>query len=104
MSENANDKCKRVPALRGPKRVPALRGPRISCRLEVLPGERVLDRLNDAAKFGFDAVSLPGRFLNDYLDELRRCLSDSPLPLVSMSLGFSGSLLIPAKKAHNVGK
>jgi len=89
MSENANDKCRRVPALQGPK---------ISCRLEVLPGDRVLDRLNDAAKFGFDAVSLPGRFLNDYLDELRRCLSDSPLPLVSMSLGFSGSLLSPHRR------
>jgi sugar phosphate isomerase/epimerase len=66
----------------------------------VLPGDRVLDRLNDAAKFGFDAVSLPGRFLNDYLDELRGCLSDSPLPLVSMSLGFSGSLLSPHKKVR----
>lgn len=91
MSENANDKCSRVPALRGP---------RISCRLEVLPGSRVLDKLTNAAKFGFDAVSLPGRFLNDYLDELRGCLSDSPLPLVSMSLGFSGSLLSPHKKVR----
>lgn len=91
MSENTNDKYKSVPALRGPK---------ISCRLEVLPGDRILNRLNDAADFGFDAISLPGRFLNDYLDELRRCLSDSPLPLVSMSLGFSGSLLSPHKKVR----
>ncbi len=98
MSENTNDKCRRVPALRGPKRVPTLRCPEIACRLEVLPGGRVLDKLNNAAKFGFDAVSLPGRFLNDYLDELRKCLSDSPLPFVSMSLGFSGSLLSPHKK------
>jgi sugar phosphate isomerase/epimerase len=91
MSENANDECKRLPALRGPK---------ISCRLEVLPGEKVLHKLNYAAEFGFDAVSLPGRFLNDYLDELRKCLSDSPLPLASMSLGFSGSLLSPRKKVR----
>lgn len=84
--------------MRGPKRVPTLRCPEIACRLEVLPGGRVLDKLNNAAKFGFDAVSLPGRFLNDYLDELRKCLSDSPLPFVSMSLGFSGSLLSPHKK------
>jgi len=91
MSESTNDKCRRVPALRGP---------RIACRLEVLPGERVLDRLNNAAKFGFDALSLPGRFLNDYLDELRGCLADSPLPFVSMSLGFSGSLLSPDKKVR----
>lgn len=98
MSENANDKCRRVPDLRDPKRVSALRDLRISCRLEMLPGERILDKLTNAAKFGFDAVSLPGRFLNDYLDELRRCLADSPLPLVSMSLGFSGSLLSPHEK------
>jgi len=84
--------------LRDPKRVSALRDLRISCRLEMLPGERILDKLTNAAKFGFDAVSLPGRFLNDYLDELRRCLADSPLPLVSMSLGFSGSLLSPHEK------
>jgi len=77
MSENSDDKC------------------RISCRLEVLPGDSIIARLNNAAEFGFDGVSLPGRFLNDYLDELRKCLDDSPLPLVSMSLGFSGSLLSP---------
>lgn len=68
---------------------------KISCRLEVLPGERVIDKLTNAKIFGFDAVSLPGRFLNSYLDELRKCLGDSPLPLASMSLGFSGSLLSP---------
>ena len=68
---------------------------KISCRLEVLPGERVIDKLTNAKVFGFDAVSLPGRFLDSYLDELRDCLGDSPLPLASMSLGFSGSLLSP---------
>ena len=68
---------------------------KISCRLEVLPGQRVIDKLTNAKAYGFDAVSLPGRFLNSYLDELRDCLGDSPLPLASMSLGFSGSLLSP---------
>ena len=82
MSENSDDKC------------------RIACRLEVLPGGRVLDKLTNAAKFGFDAVSLPGRFLDDYVNELRGCLADSPLPFVSMSLGFSGSLLSPHKKVR----
>jgi sugar phosphate isomerase/epimerase len=77
MSESSQDTC------------------RLSCRLEVLPGDRVIEKLTNAAAFGFDAASLPGRFLNDYLDELRKCLGDSPLPLVSMSLGFSGSLLSP---------
>ncbi|MFZ2148887.1 MAG: sugar phosphate isomerase/epimerase family protein [Sedimentisphaerales bacterium] len=91
MSENTNDKSRMVPVLRGP---------RIACRLEVLPGGRILKKLTNAANFGFDAVSLPGRFLNDYLDELRGCLSNSPLPLVSMSLGFSGSLLSPYEKVR----
>ena len=77
MSNNPQEKCK------------------LSCRLEVLPGDRIIEKLTNAAAFGFDAVSLPGRFLDDYLDELRRCLVDSPLPFASMSLGFSGSLLSP---------
>ncbi len=68
---------------------------KLSCRYEVLPGERAIDRVSNAQKFGFDAVSLPGRFLNDYLDELRACLGDLPIPLVAMSLGFTGSLVNP---------
>ena len=67
----------------------------IGCRLEVLPGDRIIDKLTGAASFGFDTVALPGRFLNDYLDELRGCLADSPVPLSSMSLGFEGSLVSP---------
>ncbi len=73
---------------------------KLSCRLDVLPGDRVLDKLTNAAAFGFDAVSLPGRFLNDYLHELRRCLGDSPLPLASLSLGFSGSLVSPDEEVR----
>jgi sugar phosphate isomerase/epimerase len=67
----------------------------ISCRLEVLPGVRVIDKLHQARAFGFDGVSVPGRFLAELLDELRACLPDSPLPLLAMSLGFTGSLLSP---------
>ena len=59
MSDSSEDRCK------------------LSCRLEVLSGDRVIEKLVNAAAFGFDAVSLPGRFLNDYLDELRRCLADT---------------------------
>ncbi|MCL5271100.1 MAG: sugar phosphate isomerase/epimerase [bacterium] len=67
----------------------------LSCRLEMLPGARIIDRLNSAKRFGFDAVALPGRFLNDYLEELRACLSDLPLPLATLSLGFTGTLVSP---------
>lgn len=76
-----------------------------SCRLEVLPGERLIDKLINAKRFGFDAVSLPGRFLSSYLEDLRACRADSPLPTVTMSLGFTGSLVSPnrdiRKKCHD---
>ena len=71
---------------------------KISIRFEMLPGKSVIDKLNNAKKFGFDGVALPGRFLSSYLEELVGCLADVPLPLVSMSLGFEGSLVSPRKE------
>lgn len=70
-------------------------GVRITCRLEVLPGACVLDRLKAAHRYGFDGVALPGRYLDRYLEELRACVADSPLPLDALSLGFAGSLVSP---------
>ncbi len=68
---------------------------KISCRLELLPGETVLEKINNAANFGFDAVALPERYLNNYLTELRECFQNRLLPLSSLSLGFEGSLVSP---------
>jgi sugar phosphate isomerase/epimerase len=68
---------------------------RLSCRLEVLPGDTVRQRLNHAARYGFDAVSVPGRFLGDFRAPLLACKDDRPLPLAALSLGFEGSLLSP---------
>lgn len=73
----------------------------IACRLELLPGASVIERLTNARAFGFDAVGLPGRFLRDYLEDLRRCIKASPLPLSSMSLGFEGSLLSPSRETRS---
>ncbi len=67
----------------------------ITCRLEVLPGERVRDRLEAARRYGFDGVALPGRYLDRYREELRACVRDSPVPLDALSLGFTGSLVSP---------
>lgn len=67
----------------------------LSIRLEMLPGERVIDQLHVAHAAGFEGIALPGRFLDRWLSGLRECLADSPLPLVSISLGFRGSLLSP---------
>lgn len=68
---------------------------RLSCRLEMLPGARVGAQLENAAAFGFDAVAVPGRYLERYVAGLRDCLPDSPVPLSSLSLGFEGSLVSP---------
>ncbi len=68
---------------------------RLSCRLELLPGDTVRERLRQAARYGFDAVSVPGRHLDDYREPLAACRNDRPLPLASLSLGFKGSLLSP---------
>ncbi|MGB0582892.1 MAG: sugar phosphate isomerase/epimerase family protein, partial [Limisphaerales bacterium] len=69
--------------------------PNISIRLEVLPGETVAEQITRAADFGFDAIALPGRFLDRWLAELRECRADVPLPMASISLGFVHSLLSP---------
>lgn len=66
---------------------------RLACRLELLPGDALLDQAQRAKDFGFDAISLPGRQLNRFRDDLRRGADRLPLPLSSLSLGFAGSLL-----------
>ena len=66
-----------------------------SGRLEILPGNTVVDRINNAKNFGFNAISVPGRYLEEYLPGLREILPDSPLPVVAISLGFIGSLASP---------
>lgn len=71
--------------------------PRLSCRLEVLPGEHVADQLHAAQRFGFGGITLPGRFTDRWLPRLRECFRDSPLPMVAISLGFKGSLLSPVE-------
>lgn len=69
--------------------------PSITCRLEVLPGANVAERVANAQRFGFAGIALPGRFMASWLEEARAFKADSPLPFVSLSLGFEGSLLSP---------
>lgn len=72
---------------------PAGRPCRLACRLEVLPGNTLRERLHNAARFGFDAVALPGRFLETYRDALSALVPNLPICLSSLSLGFEGSLV-----------
>lgn len=71
---------------------------RISCRLEVLPGATSLEKILNAHSFGFEGIALPGRTRKDWLKDLLACAHELPLPLVSLSLGFEGSLLSPRPK------
>lgn len=68
---------------------------KLSCRLEVLPGQTVLEQVTHARDYGFDGIGLPGRFLTTYREELEQVVDDLPLPLTSLSLGFESSLLHP---------
>ena len=71
---------------------------RLSCRLEVLPGKSVVERVANARRYGFDGVGLPGRYLKHYLEELEEALPDLPIPPMSLSLGFQGTLLHPKER------
>lgn len=74
----------------------------LSCRLEMLPGDRVRDQLQAAHRFGFDGITLPGRFRDRWLTQLRDCFKDRPLPMVSISLGFENSLLSPNESERQI--
>ena len=69
--------------------------PPITCRLEILPGKTVAEKVSNAQRYGFAGIALPGRFMKTWLSEAREYKSSSPLPFVSLSLGFEGSLLSP---------
>jgi sugar phosphate isomerase/epimerase len=70
----------------------------LAIRLEVLPGDSIEEKFGNAAEFGFDAVELPGRTLDSYLNELRVSLKNLPIPVSSISLGFRGSLIADGAK------
>lgn len=74
----------------------------LAVRLETLPGDGVVDRFANAKRYGFDAVELPGRYLDEYRDDLMRNADRLPLPVSSISLGFRGSLVSadPASRAQ----
>lgn len=66
---------------------------KIGIRYEVLPGAGVVERFRNAARFGFDMIELPGRYLHEYRDDLETNRGSLALPISSLSLGFRGSLV-----------
>lgn len=73
----------------------------LAVRLELLPGNSVLERFERAAAYGFDAVELPGRYLADYRQELLACRHRLPLKISSISLGYRGSLISADPQLRN---
>ena len=65
----------------------------LGMRLEVLPGQGVVEQFANAHRYGFDCVELPGRYFADYLDELKARRDELALPVSSISLGLRGSLV-----------
>ena len=68
---------------------------RLTIRLEVVPGDTVLERIELAAHSGFDGIAFPGRFRDRFGRETLESLSDLPIPIKTVSLGFEGSLCSP---------
>lgn len=69
-----------------------------SARLEMLPGKNIIEKVSNARRYGFDGISLPGRLLKGFMDELISVAGDLPLPLISLSLGYEGSLVSSNRK------
>ncbi len=68
---------------------------RLTIRLEVLPGDTVKDRVELAARCGFDGIAFPGRFRKEFGNEALASAGRLALPIETVSLGFEGSLCSP---------
>jgi sugar phosphate isomerase/epimerase len=79
-----------------------LQMPPLGCRLEVVPGSNLEDRIERLARYGFDSAEIPGRFLDRFEDDLRRIGRNNPLLWGCVSLGFRGSLVSPDDKLRRL--
>jgi len=68
---------------------------RLTIRLEVLPGVSVRDRIELAARCGFNGIAFPGRFRDRFEKETLEVLAELPIPIKTVSLGFESSLCSP---------
>jgi len=68
---------------------------RLTIRLEVLPGDSVKQRVELAARCGFNGIAFPGRFRKEFGKEGLALKNELALPIETVSLGFEGSLCSP---------
>lgn len=66
---------------------------KLGIRYEVLPGDGAIERFANAERFGFDGVELPGRYLDQFREDVLANFDRLALPITSLSLGFRGSLV-----------
>ena len=57
----------------------------------------MVQRVDLAARCGFDGIAFPGRLKDRFGQETLESLSDLALPVKTVSLGFHGSLCSPSK-------
>jgi len=63
----------------------------------LLPGRSLLEKVDNAAKYGFDGVELGGGWLLDRPDEVQRAFDRHHVRLSSICSGYKGCLLDPVK-------
>jgi sugar phosphate isomerase/epimerase len=63
----------------------------------LLPGRSLAEKLDNAAKYGFDGVELGGGWLLDRAEEVRRAFDGHPVRFSSICSGYRGCLLDPVK-------
>lgn len=71
---------------------------RLTVRLEVVPGDTVVERVELAAQCGFDGIAFPGLLSQRFAEETLANLRQLALPIKTVSLGFEGSLCSPDEK------
>lgn len=63
----------------------------------LLPGRTLAQKMDNAAKYGFDGIELGGRWLLERADEVMRATENHPIKVAAICSGFRGCLLDSVK-------
>lgn len=70
---------------------------KLACQDGLLPGATIAEKLDNAARCGFDGVELLGHGLLDRLDEVEAAFKGHSVKPTAICAGFRGTLLSPHK-------